>query len=105
MDPQLSRHPWWRGRWFLRLLAVRTTGQAGDGFLQAALASYALFSDDQATAAELAAAAAVVLLPYSLVGPYAGVLLDRWSRRQVLLVGNLSRSAVLLALSAAVLAD
>jgi MFS family permease len=105
MDPQLSRHPWWRGRWFLRLLAVRMTGQAGDGFLQAALASYALFSDDQATAAELAAAAAVVLLPYSLVGPYAGVLLDRWSRRQVLLVGNLARSGVLLALSAAVLAD
>lgn len=97
--------PWWRGRWFVRLLAVRVTGQAGDGFLQAALASYALFSDDHTSAAELAAAAAVVLLPYSLLGPYAGVLLDRWSRRQVLLAGNLARAVVLVGLSAAVLGD
>jgi MFS family permease len=35
---------------------------------------------------------AVLLLPYSLVGPFAGVLLDRWRRRQVFLYGNLLRA-------------
>src|SRR4029078_1851602 len=30
--------------------------------------------------------------PYSLVGPFAGVLLDRWRRRQVFLHGNLLRA-------------
>ena len=87
---------WWRAPAFLRLLAVRVLGQAGDGTTQAALASYALFSDRQADPVELAAAAAVVLLPYSLLGPFVGVLLDRWSRRQVLLVGNLVRAVVVL---------
>jgi MFS family permease len=95
--------PWWRGRWFVRLLAVRVTGQVGDGVFQGALASYALFAQDQARAGELATAAAVVLLPYSLLGPYVGVLLDRWSRRQVLLAGNLVRALVLALLAAAVL--
>lgn len=35
---------------------------------------------------------AVLLLPYSAVGPFAGVLLDRWRRRQVFLYGNLLRA-------------
>lgn len=35
---------------------------------------------------------AVLLLPYSLVGPFAGVLLDRWRRRQIILCGNLLRA-------------
>ncbi len=103
--PRRQTRPWWRGRWFVRLLSVRVAGQSGDGVFQAALASYALFSDDQATAGEIAVAAAVILLPYSLLGPYAGVLLDRWSRRQVLLLGNALRAVVLVLLAAAVLGD
>lgn len=102
MVPTPRPSPWWRGRWFVRLLGVRVAGQTGDGLVQVALASYTLFSDDQAGAAELAAAAAVVLLPYSLLGPYAGVMLDRWSRRQVLLVGNAVRAAVLAVLTGVV---
>jgi MFS family permease len=31
------------------------------------------------------------LLPYSLVGPFTGALLDRWDRRRVLVVANLLR--------------
>jgi MFS family permease len=105
MPPDLSTSPWWRGRWFVRLLAVRVVGQLGDGLFQGALVSYALFAEDQATAGELATTAAVVLLPYSLVGPYAGVLLDRWSRRQVLLFGNLFRGLVVALLATVVLLD
>ncbi|WP_216852942.1 MFS transporter [Phytoactinopolyspora halotolerans] len=77
---------------FRKLFAVRITGQLGDGVLQVALASYVFFSPERQTTAPAAAAAfAVLLLPYSIVGPFAGVLLDRWQRRQVLLVANLLR--------------
>ncbi len=96
---------WWRGRALWRLLLVRVLGQAGDGATQAALASYALFGDRRADPLELAAAAAVVLLPYSLLGPFVGVLLDRWSRRQVLLVGNLTRTVVVLGVAVLVGTD
>jgi MFS family permease len=37
---------------------------------------------------------AVLLLPYSLFGPFTGVLLDRWRRRQVLLHCNLLRAVL-----------
>ncbi len=96
---------WWRAPAFLRLLAVRVLGQLGDGVTQAALASYALFGDRQADPTELAAAAAVVLLPYSMLGPFVGVLLDRWSRRQVLLLGNLVRTVVVLVVATLVASD
>lgn len=100
-----ARAAWWRAPAFLRLLLVRVLGQVGDGITQAALASYALFSDRQADPVELAVAAAVVLLPYSLLGPFVGVLLDRWSRRQVLLVGNALRAVVVLGLAVLVGSD
>jgi MFS family permease len=93
-----------RGRWFRRLLAVRLSSQLADGVFQVALASYALFSDRQPSAAALAAALAVVTLPFSLLGPFAGVLLDRWSRRQVLVWGNLVRVGLALATAGVVAA-
>ena len=92
-----------RGRWFRRLLAVRLASQVADGVFQVALASYALFSDRQPSAAALATALAVVTLPFSVIGPFAGVLLDRWSRRQVLVWGNVVR-VVLAVLTAGVVA-
>ncbi|MFE7897063.1 MFS transporter [Streptomyces sp. NPDC057424] len=78
---------------FRRLLAVRLLSQGADGVYQVALASYVVFSPEkQTSAAAVASAMAVLLLPYSLVGPFAGVLLDRWRRRQVLLFGSLLRA-------------
>ena len=93
-----GRHRWrraWAGHDFRRLWAVRLLGQAGDGAFQVSLAAYVLFDPtQQATAGRVAAAFAVLLLPYSLVGPFAGVLLDRWRRRQVLLGANAVRAVV-----------
>ncbi|MFH9987801.1 MFS transporter [Streptomyces luteogriseus] len=87
---------------FRRLLAVRLLSQGADGVYQVALAAYVVFSPEkETTAAGVASAMAVLLLPYSLVGPFAGVLLDRWRRRQVLLFGSLLRA--LLALVTALL--
>ncbi|MBA3906922.1 MAG: MFS transporter, partial [Pseudonocardiales bacterium] len=36
-------------------------------------------------------------LPYSLVGPFAGVFLDRWRRQRVLLTANVVRAAIVVA--------
>lgn len=82
-----------RLRNFRRLLAVRLLSQSADGVYQVALATYVVFSPEKETSpAAIASAMAVLLLPYSLIGPFAGVLLDRWQRRQVLLYGNLLRA-------------
>ncbi|MEU9333064.1 MFS transporter [Streptomyces sp. NPDC048290] len=84
-----------RLRDFRRLLTVRLLSQGADGAYQVGLATYVVFSPErQATPAEIASAMAVLLLPYSLVGPFAGVLLDRWRRRQVFLYGNLLRTVL-----------
>ena len=93
------------GTWFRRLFLVRVASQLSDGVLQVALASYALFSDDQPTPAAIATALAVVLLPFSLLGPFAGVLLDRWPRRQVLAWSNFVRVAIVAVTAAVVAAD
>ncbi|MFF4505620.1 MFS transporter [Streptomyces sp. NPDC001401] len=80
---------------FRRLLAVRLLSQGADGVYQVALAAYVVFSPEKETSATaIASAMAVLLLPYSLVGPFAGVLLDRWRRRQVFLYGNLLRAVM-----------
>ncbi|GGM76283.1 MFS transporter [Dactylosporangium sucinum] len=79
-------------RGFRRLLGVRITSQFGDGMFQAALAGSVLFNPErQTTAVAVAVGTAVLLLPYSLLGPFAGVLLDAWSRRRVLVAANLAR--------------
>ncbi|MFE3201360.1 MFS transporter [Embleya sp. NPDC059237] len=86
---------------FRRLFATRLTSQLSDGAFQVAIAGQAFFSPEkQTSAAAIATAFAVLLLPYSLVGPFTGVLLDRWRRRQVLVWCNLLR-AVLVAVTAA----
>ena len=93
----------WRHRYFRRLLAVRIATQSCDGVLQIALASYVLFSPErQPDAASVAVVLAITLLPFSIVGPFVGVVLDRWSRRQILLIVNLLRGALALGLAALV---
>ena len=88
----LLRHPR-----FSRLLAVRWSGQSVDGIFQSALASFVLFSPErQADALSAALAFAVVLLPYSLIGPFVGTILDRVSRQRLLFFSNLIRSVNLL---------
>ncbi|MFJ3273439.1 MULTISPECIES: MFS transporter [unclassified Streptomyces] len=84
-----------RLRNFRRLLVVRLLSQSADGVYQVALAAHVVFSPEKQTSAgAIASAMAVLLLPYSLIGPFAGVFLDRWPRRQVFLYGNLLRTAL-----------
>ncbi|HEY5845586.1 MAG TPA: MFS transporter [Microlunatus sp.] len=94
---QLVRH-----RLFRRLLSVRVATQTADGVLQVALASFVLFSPQrQPDAASVATVLAITLLPFSILGPFVGVVLDRWSRRQILVVLDLARA--LLAVGLAIL--
>ncbi|PZS36442.1 MAG: MFS transporter [Pseudonocardiales bacterium] len=89
---------------FRRLYAARLLGQFGDGVFQASLAGAVLFNPErQAHAADVAAAFAALLIPYSLVGPFAGVLLDRWRRQRVLLVANVLRAFGVLIIGAEIL--
>jgi hypothetical protein len=92
-----------KGRDFRRLFATRVVSALADGVFQVGVAGYVLFSpEQQATAAEAAGTAAVLLLPYSILGPFAGVFIDRWRRRQILVYAPLIR-AVAVAVTAALL--
>ena len=92
-----TRWPFHSGSKLAHLLTVRWIGQIGDGIFQSSLASFVLFSPErQPDAVSAATAFAVVLLPYSLVGPYAGVFLDRFSRQRIVQFSNLVRGADLL---------
>lgn len=89
----------------VRLTLLRFTGQFGDGLFQAALSGAILFNPERETdPLAVAAGFAVLLLPYSVIGPYAGALLDRWDRRQVLLVANMVRGLLIAAVSLGLLA-
>lgn len=90
---------------YRRLLGVRFAAQWGDGMFQAALGAAVLFNPErQADPLAVAAGLAVLLLPYSLVGPFAGALLDRWDRRRVLVTANLARAGLVLGVAGVVAA-
>jgi MFS family permease len=94
-----------RGTGFRRLFAVRLASQASDGAFQVGLASLVFFSPDRATTPEAVAIAAVItVLPYTLIGPFAGVLLDVWPRRQVLLFANALRALMVVGVAALIYA-
>ncbi|WP_305093183.1 MFS transporter [Prescottella sp. R16] len=83
-----------------RLTTVRFASQFGDGLFQAALGGAILFNPERETEPlAIAAGFAVLLLPYSVIGPFAGALLDRWDRRAVLLWANLLRGSLILVIA------
>ncbi|MCV7432853.1 MFS transporter [Mycolicibacterium bacteremicum] len=87
---------------FRRLLELRAVSQFGDGLFQAGLAGALLFNPERAAHPwAIAGAFAVLFLPYSALGPFAGALLDRWDRRLVLIGANAGRLLLMLAVGAA----
>ncbi|MFT3901525.1 MAG: MFS transporter [Gordonia sp. (in: high G+C Gram-positive bacteria)] len=89
----------------IRLLATRLAGQAADGVFQAALfAAIAFNPERQASPLVIAGMLAVLVGPYSLIGPLIGGFLDRWDRRSVLVWANVVRGA-LMAVAAGLLAS
>jgi hypothetical protein len=84
---------------FWQLLQLRMASQFGDGLFQAGLAGALLFNPDRASdPMAIARAFAVLFLPYSLLGPFAGALMDRWDRRLVLVGANIGRLLLIAAI-------
>jgi MFS family permease len=79
---------------FRRLFAIRLITQSGDGLFQAALVSSIVFNpEEQNTILGFAIATLVVSLPFSILGPFTGVFIDRWSRKKILVVAPWLRAA------------
>jgi hypothetical protein len=90
---------------FKRLLAARVIGLAGEGALQAGLGALFFFAPERASSpAGVALAFAVLMGPFMIVGPWAGPVLDRWSRRGVLVWGNAARCVLACLIGAAMAA-
>ena len=75
------------------LVGGQSLGQLADGLAQITFAKFVLFDVAHgASPARIAAVLAVTLLPFSVVGPIAGVWIDRWDRRRMLIVVSVLRA-------------
>lgn len=93
-----------RVRRYRLLLELRFATQWGDGMFQAALGGAVLFNPErQADPLAVAAGLAVLLMPYSIIGPFVGTLLDRWDRRRVLIFANALRVGLVAVVAVAVI--
>ena len=82
-----------------RLLLAQFLGQAADGFAQAVFAFVIVLEPlAEGTPKKILQLFALTLVPYSLISPFLGVLVDRWSRRAVMIWTNVARAALLLTL-------
>jgi len=87
---------------FRVLLAARFASQVAEGAFLAAIFNAVVFlPESQSTVRGFAVATALTLLPFSLLEPFAGVFVDRWPRRPILVILALSRAAVALLVLAA----
>lgn len=77
---------------FRRLWTAQVVSQLGDWFN--AVAVYALLLDLTGSATLVAAMMVVQLLPLALVGPIAGVVVDRMSRRTLMIAADLARAVL-----------
>ena len=67
------------------------------------MASYVLFSpQNQPDAWSVAAVLAITLLPFTILGPFVSPLLDKWSRRQVVLISDSIRAVLALSIGATI---
>jgi predicted MFS family arabinose efflux permease len=80
---------------FRRLFAIRLVSQSSDGLFQSALVASVVFSPEQQnTAVGLLKATLVIALPYSILGPFTGVFIDRWRRRRILVLAPWAKTAL-----------
>jgi len=79
---------------FRRLWLGQIVSQLGDWFN--AVAVYALLLDLTGSATAVAAMIVVQMLPNAIIGPLAGVVVDRRDRRRVMIAADLVRGVVIL---------
>jgi hypothetical protein len=87
---------------FASLMGAQFAAQAGDGIVQAALAKLIVFGnqkgfdlEDARSPDELLRIALYLFVPYTIISPFLGVVIDRWDRRRLLFLANGFRAVVL----------
>lgn len=87
---------------FALLMATQFAAQAGDGIIQAALAKLIVFGNQKGfdleearSPDELLRIALYLFVPYTIISPFLGVVIDRWDRRRLLFVANGLRAVAL----------
>jgi hypothetical protein len=91
-----------RSRDFALLMAVQFLAQAGDGIVQTALGKAITFGNQKGFDIESARSPDAVLrialyifVPYAIISPFLGVVIDRWNRSRLLFLANGFRALVI----------
>ena len=84
------------------LMAAQFLAQAGDGIVQTALGKFIVFGGQKGFDPEAAKSpdevlriALYIFVPYAIISPFLGVVIDRWDRRRLLWVANGFRGIVI----------
>jgi len=87
---------------FSLLMGVQFLAQAGDGLVQAALAKLIVFGGQKGFDVEAARGpdellriVLYVFVPYTVLSPFLGVVIDRWDRKRLLFLANGFRALVI----------
>src|ERR671919_2322353 len=87
---------------FSFLMGVQFLAQAGDGIVQAALAKLIVFGGQEGFDVEAARSpdellriVLYVFVPYTVLSPFLGVVIDRWDRRRLMFLANGFRAVVI----------
>ena len=89
-----------RQRDFRRLVGVRVPTQGADAVIQVGMASYVLFNpQNQPNAWAIATVIALAILPFSVVGPLISPILDRFARQRIVIVCDLVRLGLAVAMA------
>lgn len=88
------------------LMGVQWAAQAGDGLFQAAVAKAVAFGGQEgfdpesaSTVDELLTIVLFLFVPYTLISPFLGVVIDRWDRRRLLFLSNALRAVLVLSIA------
>ncbi|HYZ46727.1 MAG TPA: MFS transporter, partial [Actinomycetota bacterium] len=87
---------------FGALMGAQFLALAGDGIVQTALAKSIAFGGQRGfdlegarSPEELLRIALILMVPYTVISPFLGVLIDRWDRRRLMVIANGLRALVL----------
>ena len=92
---------------FRNLLGAQFAAVTGDGLVQGALAAVIAFGGQKGfdlegarNPDEILRIALYIFVPYTILSPFLGVVIDRWDRRRLLFVANALRAVVIGAVAA-----
>ncbi|MDQ4143104.1 MAG: MFS transporter [Actinomycetota bacterium] len=97
---------------FRHLMGAQFSAQAGDGLVQGALAAVIAFGGQKGfdlegarNPDEILRIALYIFVPYTILSPFLGVVIDRWDRRRLLFVANGIRAVILAGVAVLALAS